>query len=65
MSDADEYDYPPEWARPGATPPRRRPATDQPADRPIETLTSGCPDPLADERLEHDDYPSSWRSTRR
>jgi hypothetical protein len=62
MSDADEYPYPPEWL-----PQSRRPQPPEPpsTEQPIESLRSGCPDPLAGERTQHDDYPPDWRRPRR
>jgi hypothetical protein len=58
MSDTEaDLGYPPEWL-----PPSRRPRPGQPqaTEQPIESLKSGCPDPLQDEREEDNSYPPQW-----
>jgi hypothetical protein len=58
MTDADEYEYPPEWAPPGAEPPER------PNYAP--PLRSGCPDNTGwHDEDERDAYPTSWGYHRR
>jgi hypothetical protein len=60
-ADADNFWYPQSWTPKGAPTPERpgREPTDT-AARPISSLRSGCPDPLAGDRRA-DDYPQSWK----
>ena len=60
-----DTNYPDAWKRPEQLQ-REREAREQMTidGHTLSNLKSGCPDPQADERPEHD-YPAEWRRPRR